>query len=160
MPRIIRNAIRCEKCGDIIESKTIHDFKCCSCGACAVDGGHTTLFTEPEKQKKIWWHPHSSADRIGNATNVIFKASERLSLDESKPGAGVLRFDKKRVLTLEGATKATWTMNEVYDENHIYGKRKNNARNPDRGLYYAGIWQELGLKESDACTEWARDILK
>ena len=39
MPRIIRNAIRCEKCGDIIESKTIHDFKCCSCGACAVDGG-------------------------------------------------------------------------------------------------------------------------
>ena len=36
MPRIIRNAIRCEKCGDIIESKTIHDFKCCSCGACAV----------------------------------------------------------------------------------------------------------------------------
>ena len=91
---------------------------------------------------------------------MIFKASERLSLDESKPGAGVLRFDKKRVLTLEGATKATWTMNEVYDENHIYGKRKNNARNPDRGLYYAGIWQELGLKESDACTEWARDILK
>lgn len=118
------------------------------------------IISEPEKQKKIWWHPHSSADRIGNATNVIFKASERLSLDESKPGAGVLRFDKKRVLTLEGATKATWTMNEVYDENHIYGKRKNNARNPDRGLYYAGIWQELGLKESDACTEWARDILK
>ena len=118
------------------------------------------IISEPEKQKKIWWHPHSSADRIGNATNVIFKASERLSLDESKPGAGVLRFDKKRVLTLEGATKATWTMNEVYDENHIYGKRKNNARNPDRGLYYAGIWQELGLKDSDACTEWARDILK
>jgi len=118
------------------------------------------IISEPEKQKKIWWHPHSSADRIGNATNVIFKASERLSLDESKPGAGVLRFDKKRVLTLEGATKATWTMNEVYDENHIYGKRKNNARNPDRGLYYAGIWQELGLKKSDACTEWARDILK
>lgn len=43
MPRIIRNAIRCEKCRDIIESKTIHDFKCCSCGACAVDGGHNYL---------------------------------------------------------------------------------------------------------------------
>ena len=24
MPRIIRNAIRCKKCGDIIESKTVH----------------------------------------------------------------------------------------------------------------------------------------
>ena len=91
--------------------------------------------------------------------NVIFKAAERLSLDKSKPGAGVLRFDKKRVLTLKGATKATWARNEVYDETHIYGKRSNCAKNPDRGLYYAGIWQELGLKESDACTEWARNIL-
>ena len=38
MPKIIRNAIRCKKCGDIIESKTVHDFKFCSCGSCAVDG--------------------------------------------------------------------------------------------------------------------------
>ena len=39
MSRIIRNAIRCKNCGDIIESKTVHDFKLCSCGSCAVDGG-------------------------------------------------------------------------------------------------------------------------
>lgn len=43
MPRIIRNAIRCKKCGDVIESKTVHDFKFCSCGSCAVDGGHDYL---------------------------------------------------------------------------------------------------------------------
>lgn len=43
MPKIIRNAIRCKKCGDIIESKTVHDFKFCSCGSCAVDGGHDYL---------------------------------------------------------------------------------------------------------------------
>lgn len=43
MPRIIRNAIRCKKCGDIIESKSVHDFKFCSCGSCAVDGGHDYL---------------------------------------------------------------------------------------------------------------------
>lgn len=39
MKRIIRNAIQCKKCGDIIESRSIHDFKPCSCGACSVDGG-------------------------------------------------------------------------------------------------------------------------
>ena len=43
MARIIRNAVRCKKCVDIIESKTVHDFKVCSCGACAVDGGHDYL---------------------------------------------------------------------------------------------------------------------
>ena len=40
---IIRNMIRCKKCGDIIESESIHDFKCCKCGAVAVDGGKDYL---------------------------------------------------------------------------------------------------------------------
>ena len=37
---IIRNAIRCNLCGDEIESKSWHDMVWCKCGACAVDGGH------------------------------------------------------------------------------------------------------------------------
>ena len=36
---IKRNAIRCNICGDKIESKFRHDYVTCSCGACAVDGG-------------------------------------------------------------------------------------------------------------------------
>lgn len=31
--------IRCLKCGDIIESKHVHDFKFCSCGNIFIDGG-------------------------------------------------------------------------------------------------------------------------
>lgn len=40
---IVRNAARCRKCGDVIESKSLHDFQACSCGAIFVDGGHTYL---------------------------------------------------------------------------------------------------------------------
>lgn len=40
MKAIKRNAIRCKKCGDIIESKNVHDFKMCSCQSSFVDGGH------------------------------------------------------------------------------------------------------------------------
>ena len=36
---ILINKMKCKKCGDVIESKYTHDFKACSCGACAVDGG-------------------------------------------------------------------------------------------------------------------------
>ena len=43
MNRIIRNAIRCNICGDIIESAFRHDYVICRCGACAVDGGHDYL---------------------------------------------------------------------------------------------------------------------
>ena len=41
--KIIKNAIRCKKCGDIIESEYTHDFKRCACGACCVDGGRSYL---------------------------------------------------------------------------------------------------------------------
>ena len=40
---IVYNRIKCKKCGDIIESMNRHDFKWCSCGECAVDGGHDYL---------------------------------------------------------------------------------------------------------------------
>ena len=43
MMKIVRNMIRCKKCRDVIESCTVHDFKFCSCGSCAVDGGHEYL---------------------------------------------------------------------------------------------------------------------
>lgn len=39
MRKYIRNAIRCNVCGDIIESKYTHDFVQCSCKRCFVDGG-------------------------------------------------------------------------------------------------------------------------
>ena len=41
--KITKNAAKCTKCGDIIESKSVHDFKACRCGAIFVDGGHEYL---------------------------------------------------------------------------------------------------------------------
>lgn len=43
MYKIITNKIRCKKCGDVLESKSVHDFKWCSCRAVAVDGGKEYL---------------------------------------------------------------------------------------------------------------------
>lgn len=41
--RIITNKIRCNSCLEEIESTHVHDFKFCSCGRVAVDGGHDYL---------------------------------------------------------------------------------------------------------------------
>lgn len=43
---IISNKIQCRECGEIIESRSTHDFKRCSCGNCAVDGGTEYLRRE------------------------------------------------------------------------------------------------------------------
>jgi hypothetical protein len=44
------NKIKCLRCGDIIESTSVHDFKFCSCGACAVDGGMEYLRRVGERE--------------------------------------------------------------------------------------------------------------
>lgn len=41
--KIYSNKIRCNHCGDIIESMSVHDFKTCSCGTVSVDGGKSYL---------------------------------------------------------------------------------------------------------------------
>ena len=51
--KIISNKIKCKKCGDIIESKSINDYKRCSCWAVAIDGDTEYL------------------KRIGNENNYI-----------------------------------------------------------------------------------------
>ncbi len=71
----------------------------------------------------------------------------------------MLKYDKKRILTAENCNKATWTNNAVYDIDHVLAKRKNMAKDPNTGIYYAGIWQELGLEESKNCEDWAKSII-
>ena len=39
MEKILRNAIQCKSCGQVIESRSVHEFVMCRCGDCAVDGG-------------------------------------------------------------------------------------------------------------------------
>lgn len=39
MKKILQNRIKCNFCGDIIESVTVNDYVECSCGRVAVDGG-------------------------------------------------------------------------------------------------------------------------
>ena len=43
MRKIIKNAIQCKLCGEIIESTDRHQYVTCKCGACTVDGGHAYL---------------------------------------------------------------------------------------------------------------------
>ena len=117
------------------------------------------IIKDPEEQKQYCWHPHS-ADSYRNEehSNVMFMASDTLSFNENMPGAGVLKFREDRVLTAKNCNKATWVKRSVYDVNSVIGNRKNSSKIAD-GIYYAGIWQELGLKNTLECEEWAKSIV-
>jgi hypothetical protein len=63
------------------------------------------------------------------------------------------------LITQTNHDKATWKMNAVYDVDHILCKRRNTAKDPDKGIYYTGIWQELPLAESEECAAWAKTVI-
>ena len=119
------------------------------------------IITEPEEQRHYCWHPHSadSYRTKGCHSNVMFMASNKLSFNENMPGAGVLTFREDRVLTAPNCNKATWIKRSIYDVDSVIGNRKNSSKIAD-GIYYAGIWQELGLKETPECEEWAKSIVQ
>uniref|UniRef100_A0A6C0I7P8 DUF7695 domain-containing protein n=1 Tax=viral metagenome TaxID=1070528 RepID=A0A6C0I7P8_9ZZZZ len=65
----VRHAVFCKKCKQTIESKHIHDFKYCSCGAVGIDGGISSgnrilgnpsdiedrrMYCATVRKKKIW----------------------------------------------------------------------------------------------------------
>jgi len=37
--RLTRNARRCLRCGEVVESRHVHDYRVCRCCATMVDGG-------------------------------------------------------------------------------------------------------------------------
>ena len=43
MNKILLNAIKCKHCNNVLVSTHVHDFKFCSCGKVAVDGGKEYL---------------------------------------------------------------------------------------------------------------------
>ncbi len=43
MKTILHNRIRCNLCGDVVESTSTHEYVQCSCGNCAADGGLSYL---------------------------------------------------------------------------------------------------------------------
>lgn len=116
------------------------------------------IITSSKEQEKFNWHPHSIKSRTKESSNVMFIASDRLSINPEMSGAGLFLFSNKRVLTAKGCKKATWKYNKVYDLNSIIGNRKNSSK-VDGTIYYAGIWQELGLVESEECLKWAKNII-
>ncbi len=116
------------------------------------------IITDPEEQKKYAWHPHAITARTEDGTNVMFVAADHLSFAPDMPGAGILPFREDRVLTANGCPKATWVKRDVYDVQNIIGNRKNSSKIPDT-IYFSGIYQELGLKPSQECTDWAKSII-
>jgi len=113
------------------------------------------ILTDKKEIAEYKWHPHASSQ---NKNNTIYIPSKKLSLNRKKEGYGVLDYREDRVLTQYGQNRGTWEEYPFLMPEHIYGDRKNSAKNS--GLYYCGIWQEMVIYESEGLIEWVKKLLK
>jgi hypothetical protein len=115
------------------------------------------IITDPETIKRYYWHPHSSYDHTYNPNNTLYLPTSKLSLNPRMRGYGTLNYRKDRVLTMEGMGRATWNEYSFLMPEHLYGDKKNCAKG--KGLYYAGIWQEQVVYESEGLMDWVKQVL-
>ena len=59
MPTIIRNIAKCTLCNDIIESKSVHDFRTCKCGKTFTDGGKDYIRQTIDNTQDLSVHSNS-----------------------------------------------------------------------------------------------------
>ena len=115
------------------------------------------ILTTPEEISEYYWHPHANKEVYKSKNNALYIPTEKLSLIPSLKGYGTLSYNKKRVLTKKDCTRAVWNEYDFLLPEHIYGKKKNSSK---KGLYYAGIWQELVIKEeSPELIDWVKQII-
>lgn len=115
------------------------------------------IITDPEEIAKYSWHPHASEKYSKNKANTLYLPTEHLSWNPKKDGFGTLDYRVDRVLTMEHKQRATWNEKPFLMPEHVYGNRKNSAKG--EGLYYAGVWQELVLDDSEGLFEWVRSMI-
>ena len=85
------NAIKCLKCGDIIYSRSRHDFHWCSCESCAIDGGFDYF-------KIVGNHENWESLKINILENKSENEVKKILYDdwnERKNKYGVLKNNKK-----------------------------------------------------------------
>lgn len=107
-------------------------------------------------QNNYYWHPHSIESRAKQNNNMLYLPTTKLTFNENKEGFGTFNFSEKYVLTKPGKTRAIWKEVEALLPDNICKNVKNSAK--DGGLYYAGQWQELVLKENKISEEWAKSL--
>lgn len=101
---------------------------------------------------------HSHAHKfLVDKNNCIYEAADVLSLDNSLPGAGCLKYDKCLVLTKEGENKSHWDLPEIFKEVKISYHSQDSFKNNYFDSAKKG--QEFVIESNNKIIEWVGNLL-
>lgn len=96
-------------------------------------------------------HPHARPHRREKRQNSVYVAADRLTLDPSRPGAGVFHHSPELELTAPGKSRSRWNLPDIFRDRPF-----SYHPNPWRDGYFqsAAIGQEFVVDADDAVGRW------
>lgn len=103
-------------------------------------------------------HPHARERLLNLPSNCIYVASDKLSLDETLPGSGTLRYKDNIVLTKKGMTRSKWELPEFFRELDISYHTQESFK---EGYFQsAAKGQEFIISADNNLIEWTIELLR
>jgi hypothetical protein len=108
---------------------------------------------DTEAPKWLEYHPHCDLPHRKKKKNMIYIARDKTSWNENLPGAGLLKYNDKLVLTAANQVRSHWNLPKFFrDVNISYHQEKNWKE----GYFQsAGRGQEFVIDESKDVANWA-----
>ena len=105
------------------------------------------------------YHPHTDPSRYG-IKNTIYVARDRLTWQPDVPGAGLLNFTEKLILTKKGCLKSRWNLPLFFDEVNISYHSEKSWNRKDGYFQSAKRGQEFVIQSNKKIEGWIKDILR
>lgn len=105
----------------------------------------------------IWLeaHPHACDKRWSAKNNTIYLATENLSINSKKSGAGCFGYRERLKLTKDGCCRSVWLLPDFFKNIPISYNR--NAWKDD-GFHSAAKGQEFVFDANDDVLNWLQDL--
>jgi len=104
-------------------------------------------------------HPHAHPARRAISTNTLYLARDRLSRADECAGAGVLKFDERRVLTASGLTRGRWRLDRRLFGNACISYHDESAWKDGYFQSYPRA-QEYVIEANEAIAHWAYELIR
>lgn len=113
--------------------------------------------SKAEVERKSWLHNHPHAE-MEEPNDRIYVATPNLSFRPNYPGGGVFQFGERLRLTKKYYSKSKWNL-----DREVFGDVKISRHpNPWKDDYFQSTspGQEFVIKENEAVTKWAWDLVR
>lgn len=109
----------------------------------------------------LMYHPHLQTDSAERDTNTLYIASERLSLDDSLSGGGMLKYSDGNVLTKTGMCASRWDPPDFFRDVKISYHGEDSKYGWKDGYFQSALkGQEFVIEENPSVENWAGKIIR